>query len=68
MNEVYTKEQIIEKMNKELTEEQCQQIISIWSMRPQPGTPTGQAWEQGAVWGWNKCRESAKYYFNNPKR
>ena len=67
MKEVYTKEQIIAKLTRELTEEQCELIISIWSMRPQPGTPTGEAWEQGAIWGWNKCRESAKYRFDNPK-
>jgi hypothetical protein len=24
--------------------------IAIWSMRPQPGTPCGEAWEQGARW------------------
>lgn len=27
-------------------------LISFWSMRPQPGTPTGQAWEDGARQGW----------------
>ncbi|KWK71685.1 hypothetical protein [Burkholderia ubonensis] len=27
-------------------------LISIWSMRPQPGTPCGEAWERGARQGW----------------
>jgi len=28
------------------------ECIFVWSMRPQPGTPTGDAWEAGARQGW----------------
>lgn len=54
-----TKKEIIEQFMLGLTDEECKGIISIWSMRPQPGTPRGQAWEEGALWGWQKCRDSA---------
>jgi hypothetical protein len=27
-------------------------LISTWSIRPQPGTPAGDAWEHGARQGW----------------
>ncbi len=30
-------------------------LISIWSMRPQPNTPIGDAWEAGAKWGWEQA-------------
>lgn len=35
--------------------------IMLWSMRPQPGTPNGIAWEQGARqgWEWAKSLQSA---------
>ena len=34
-------------------------LISCWSMRPQPGTPAGQAWESGARQGWQWALEEA---------
>ncbi|GAB7525369.1 hypothetical protein [Paraburkholderia sp. 2C] len=39
-------------------------LISIWSMRPQPGSPSGVAWEQGARQGW----KWAKQYASMPER
>jgi hypothetical protein len=27
-------------------------LISIWSMRPPPGSPAGRAWEDGCRQGW----------------
>jgi hypothetical protein len=33
-------------------------LIGIWSMRPQPGTPTGDAWERGARQGYEWGRAS----------
>jgi hypothetical protein len=32
-------------------------LMSIWSMRPQPGTPCGTAWEDGARWGWDQANK-----------
>jgi hypothetical protein len=28
-------------------------FIDLWSLRPQPGTPEGIAWERGARQGWD---------------
>lgn len=33
-------------------------LISIWSMRPQPGTPTGDAWVEGARWAWEHAKRT----------
>lgn len=33
-------------------------LIDIWSMRPPPGTPEGDAWEAGARQGWEWAVEA----------
>lgn len=40
---------------------ELQTLIDVWSMRPQPDTPTGDAWECGARqgWRWAKKREAS---------
>jgi len=39
-------------------EEEIEFKISIWSMRPQPNTPTGDAWEQGCRQGYEWGKEA----------
>lgn len=36
-----------------------QSMIDVWSMRPKPGTPSGEAWEQGCRQGWAWAMERA---------
>lgn len=39
------------------TADALETFISLWSMRPQPGTPSGVAWEQGCHQGWQWATE-----------
>jgi len=68
MKQMYSKEKVIELLTQNLTQEQCESIISIWSVRPAPMSSEGKAWEDGAVWGWLKCLNNAKYLLEQDKK
>jgi hypothetical protein len=49
-------ERVLDAVEELLTPEQIESLINIWSMRPQPGTELGEAWERGAKWAWDIAR------------
>lgn len=47
---------------EEAQRERIEQHILLWSMRPTPGTPSGEAWEAGARQGWQWAHQLLGHY------
>jgi len=40
---------------------QLSALINLWSFRPSPSTPEGQAWIDGAQWAWDQATGDRDY-------